>query len=547
MIISKAKEKVQIFLKEPIVVIMLFNILCPITFMFICEPHFGSIDDQFLNQIFMGTFGESGAGYGKVNFILGYFLKALYDFLPGIPWFALVQCACVFVSFMAITYIIIKTTEHWGGIVTCIVFLLLCGYECYARISYIKTSVVCVMTSYFIFYRFMAYRRKLNKFAIIGAALLFIGYMWWNKSLVFSLVILGIPMLLRIIKERKSMYFRFLLGIFGFLLIGVGLLSIGNSYYIKSNQRIEEYTNYIATWTKINNYGWPDFYANIDIFDDLEITESEYNLLVAGEEIEGYPISLENLEKIEEITEKPEINLSKILDFTRKYPIHFFETGIFSGFLIILFLFSLSKTNKKILWGSYFFIASYILFFVSFMNNTDEIKINRVIVWIALIIAVLAIEENIHVSSIGMQKYYSFIIGVVLVILINQQYSNITSKYQGNIYEIQEVVDIINNDEKNAYLTNSEAFLQKDMPFDSLGKGAYQNYNIMKLPYIIYETDTIYKNIEDNISGVRFLSLDYAERVAAYMREKYSYSYYVIETDIIGNTIVYEVIEDIDL
>lgn len=547
MIISKAKEKIQVYSKEPIAVILLLNVLCPIISMFICEPHFGSIDDQLLNQIFSGTFGETGVGHGKVNFILGYFLKTLYDILPGVPWFALFQSVCIFVSFMVITYIIIKTTEHWGGMVTCIIFLILCGYECYARIGYIKTSVVCVMSSCYIFYQLMTYRMKSNKLLVLGVALFFIGFMWWDKSFLFSLVILGIPMLLRMIKERKNKNFRFLFALLCLMVVGTGILSIGNKCYIKSNQKVEQYTNYISTWAKINNYGWPDFYENIDVFDDLEITESEYNLLVAGEGGVGDPVSLEELQKIEGIIEKPEINLSKILDFTRKYPIHFFETGIFLGFLIICFLFSLSTTKNKVFWGSYLFIVSYGFFFWYFMNNIDEVIINEVAIWIALIIAMLAIMEDIRVDSIGLQRYYSFIIGIALVILIDQQYWNITSKYQGNTYEIQEMIDIISADAENIYLTNNEDFIQKDMPFDSLQKREYQSCNIMKVPYTIYNANINLEDIEDNISRVRFLSLDYAERVAAYMSEKYLCDYYVGETDIIGNSLIYQIIENTDL
>ena len=547
MIISRVREKIEVFFKKPITAMVLFNIFCPIIFMFVCEPHFASTDDQFLNQIFAGTFGKPEAGYGKVNFVLGHFLKTLYELLPGIPWFALIQCVCVFVSFMTITCIIIKTTERWGGTITCIIFLILCGYECYARISYIKTSVVCVMTSCYIFYRLMTYRMKSNKLLVMGVVLFFVGFMWWDKSLIVSLVVLGIPMLLRMIKERKDKNFRFVLGMACLIVVGTGILSLGNKCYIKSNQEVEQYTNYISTWAKINNYGWPDFYENIDVFDDLEITESEYNLLVAGEGGVGDPISLEELQKIEEITEKPEINLSKILDFTRKYPIHFFEIGIFLGFLIICFLFSLSTTKNKVFWGSYLFIVSYGLFFWYFMNNIDEVMVRGVIIWIAPIIAMLAIMEDIHVDSIGLQRYYSFIIGIALVILINQQYWNITSKYQGDTYEIQEMIDIISADAENIYLTNNEDFIQKDMPFDSLQKGAYQSCNIMKLPYTIYNSNSNMENIEDNIGKVRFLSIDYAERVATYMSEKYLRNYYVGEADVIGDSFIYQVIENTDL
>ena len=103
-------QNIKKYLLKHAVFIHLFflNILCVFFFRLICEVHFDTDTDHFLNHILSGVYGENLSAYGWLHIITGYSLKTLYSVIPQISWYAFMQYFSVFISLLLLTYIILK-------------------------------------------------------------------------------------------------------------------------------------------------------------------------------------------------------------------------------------------------------------------------------------------------------------------------------------------------------------------------------------------------------------------------------------------------------
>ena len=211
------------------------NILCVFFFKLICEVHFDTDTDQFLNHILSGVYGRHLSAYGWLHIITGYSLKTLYSVIPQIPWYAFMQYFSVFISLLLLTYIIFKINSHWGGYTANILILILLGYECYARVSYIKTGVLCLIVAGFIFYQMICQRIRGRIYLISGIFLLFVGYLWWDQSLWPGMLLL-LPCIYRLY-QRKNLNslkdYRPYIFICLALFLCLAFLGAGNEFYLK--------------------------------------------------------------------------------------------------------------------------------------------------------------------------------------------------------------------------------------------------------------------------------------------------------------------------
>lgn len=509
-----------IFLKNRIKLqVLALNIICLILFKIICQTQFGSNDDVFLSQVLSGLYGSNGTGYGYINIISGYVLKNLYHYIPMIPWYVILQYISIFISFYIIVYIILCNNSKWGGYISSIVFLTLMGYECYARISYYKTAVVCSVTAFIILYRLIDAKNK--KINIIVFVLLFTtGFLWWDKATVMGMFFMLIPCLFKYFKAKNKRLNCYIVITFVIAILLINTLALFNNIYLSKHQNIKEYVSYIKTWQDINQIGWPDYFENQQKFDELAISENTYNLLTSNTMTLGYTVPLEKLQEIKEVAKKSLFSITRFLYFARSYPIHFFDTSLFLGFLIFVFLYSLSEKRRKWSTGIYLFLIVWMIYFFLYMAGTDESSINRTMIWIAAIISLLGLTGKITLNSDELKNFYSVVIITIGLLINNQQYENITQILSSD--SLANIEGVIKENPSNIYvLENSNSI--NNIPFEKLKKGALGNLIIAQNNYLIY--NSIKMSIE-NIENVYFLSEEYANKIVNYLNEMYNANYY---------------------
>lgn len=512
-------------------VVLALNIICPIFYFFVCEVHFDTETDLLLNNVLAGTLGEYGSGYGKVNIVLGYSIKLLYSMFNMIPWYTILQYICVCISFVCLIYVVLKRNYNWGGMATSIVLLLLLGYECYARVAYVKTSIVCVCVACFLLFKLLLQKTCRIIWIIMTIALFLAGYLWWKWSVIVCFGIMIIPLMSKILKTRQNWKLnlkRLILVCCTSVLIIVGI-EVGTNIYFSQHSDVKEYVSYLETWDYINKRGWPDYTSHQNEFENLGLTENTYYALTQNTILPGSTNTLETIENIKEYVTGPEIYLGKILDFTRVYPLHFLETGLFLGFLMLLLLFGISETKKKKWIVFYLFIVSGVLYFIAFLYWMDNVEIVRTVIWMILCITIINFIEKIELQNESFQKYYSFVLGIFLILILNQEYDSITEKtaYDSERYDV--LGELISSDKDNIYMTDNTEFYRANLPFDSLQKGEYENILIAKVPFKMYNSANVENAILNNLGDIRFLSEGYANQVAIYLNENYGGDYNVVK------------------
>lgn len=517
------------------------NILCILLFKLICEVHFDTDMDRFLNHIFSGVQGENASAYGWIHIITGYSLKTLCSVFPQVPWYALTQYVCIFISLLLLTLIIFKTNSKWGGYTANILILILIGYECYARISYIKTSILCLSVGFFILYQICCKRISKKIYLIWGVLLFLVGYLWWNKSPFIGLLIF-LPCVYRLYRRKnlccakeRRLYIITCLIIF---LCPVSL-EIGNRLYIKSNSEIEKYVKYNRTLDYINNYGWPDFFENYSRYDELGISENTFYLLSGNGFVDRYIVDPETLVKIKDFVSKPGYTLMEFVDFTRIYPIRFFETGLFIGFLIFLILFFLSKADNKIKKMVYIIFGTSLNYYICYLIGVDDMEVIRTSIWLTAIISIVGFAQDITVREHGLRPFYSAVIVISMVILTKQKLGAITSVTDQNyITQTIEWIELVTSDSAKTYVTDNTDHFQKDMPFDTFVRASQDNILISKFPYTLYNSREL-SDVLVNPDEVYFLSESSAVFTAIYINERYGADYYPVQVKNINNIAFY--------
>lgn len=526
----------SIFLKS-----FILNILCILFFKLICEVHFDTDTDQLINHILSGVYGENASAYGRLHIITGYFLKTLYSVIPQIPWYAFMQYFCIFISLLLLTNIIFKINSKWGGYAANFLIFILIGYECYARISYIKTGVLCLSVSCFIFYQLVRERIQKKIYLFSSILLFFVGYLWWNKSLFLGIFML-LPCIYHLYKRKDlnslKAYKQYIF-ICLILVLCSMLLAIGNKFYLKHDSEIAKNVEYAKTLEYITNYGWPDYYENYPQYEELDISENTYNLLVNNEFVNQYIVELDILIKIKNIVNKPRFTISDLLNFTRTYPIRYFETGLFIGFLICLILFFLSKADEKSKKLAYLFCGTGIIYYICFLAGVDDIAVIRTSIWMTAIISVFAFSYNISIEEQELKPYYSAVITIAMVILINQKLNDITYIVSEDyINKTTEWINLVTSNPAKTYVTNNTDFYQKDMPFSALEKASLDNVLVTKFSHTLYNSRE-FSAVLDNPDEIYFLSESSAAYTANYISEHYDANYYPVQMKNVNDNIFY--------
>lgn len=541
MIKSYKNIKNQILKYDVFIQSLFLNVFCIFFFRLICEVHFDTDTDQFLNHILSGAYGENASAYGWLHIITGYFLKTLYSVTPQVPWYALMQYACIFLSLLLLTNIIFKINSHWGGYAANILTLIVIGYECYARISYIKTSVLCLTIGCFIFYQICCKRISSKIYLILGVFLFLAGCLWWNKSFFLGMLML-FPCAYHLYRRKSlNLYKGNKRSILICLLIVLCpvFLEIGNGIYLRCNPEIEEYVKYAKTLEDINNYGWPDFFENYSQYDELGISENTFYLLSKNAFVDRYVVDFDKLVKIKNFVNKPGITVSGFLNFTRTYPIHYFETGLFMGFLIFLILFFLSNADNKAKKVIYVFCGTGLFYYICYLTGIDDVEVIRTSIWMTAIISILGFAHDITVKEQELRPYYSAVISIAMVIVINQKLSDITYVVDENyITSTTEWMELVASDPSKTYITDNTDYHQKNMPFDPLKKASQDNILVSKFPYALYNSRE-FSDVLNNPDEIYFLSEGNAVFISIYINERYGTGYYPVQVKNINNIAFY--------
>jgi hypothetical protein len=259
-----------------------------------CIPREFSDDDWGIANYFAGVMGaEYATPYNKfINFILGWVMYGIYQFLPGSNWFFIVQELIVILSFALFQYMLIQKMKEylscgWCYFITS-VFLVSFEPSYLCRLSFTQTAAIGSIVG--ICWMIFSYKNKSNRGFIFGIILAFISALHRFGSFEMCLPFIGLYLLNfeldkckkfslkemagNILKDRK-LYLSIMGVVCVCWVLGKWNTAIYNSEYYA------EYNAFNAARASVLDYPKAPYEDIAEELEAIGVSENDYALIIS--------------------------------------------------------------------------------------------------------------------------------------------------------------------------------------------------------------------------------------------------------------------------
>ena len=114
---------------------------------FLClfTPYYETDDDFLIRNFVNGAITEKSSRLIFINVIIGTLLKWLYTLTPAVPWYDLLQYAMLFMSFTAMTWMLLQRLERIPALTLSICLISIFGLDAYILFQFTKTTAVATV------------------------------------------------------------------------------------------------------------------------------------------------------------------------------------------------------------------------------------------------------------------------------------------------------------------------------------------------------------------------------------------------------------------
>lgn len=230
-------------------------------FLSIYTPHFHSNDDFTLMRLADGSWGFHEHRLLYINVVTGLLLKGLYSLLPGVSWYTVLQYFCIFSSFSALCYVLLRRWMPLPALAAALTLLYVFALDAYIAIHYTKTAAILTVSGLFLmFHARDAEEGKVRLLTLaVGIVMALFGLMYRHQQffacgflccfIVADQLIPLIPRLRRSLKEGLKAGFVILRPFMLLLALAAGLLAVESLAFSSPELAYyREYTNARMAW-----------------------------------------------------------------------------------------------------------------------------------------------------------------------------------------------------------------------------------------------------------------------------------------------------------
>ena len=337
------------------------------------KPIYGTTDDYILNSWLNGSY--TGINEKESIFITSIFsnvISSIYNFYPNISWYPIFLLLVTLASVMKLNQFILaksnisKTLQY-------INFVVLAAYLTWSifGITYTATAIIAGVAGWVSIKDWLTNERKQT--LIIAFIFITLSIVIRPESFLGATLIIY-PFIIFKIKINKSKIFQILL--FSSLVLTV--LLINRIIESSSTSEMKDYRDWAK---KVQMFaGRPRMEAATKVIGNPGWTSSEYNLFVDLAYFDKNNFNTkwinQGIEATDEISNRPSINLQKIITITEEYiqSLIFFGYILMFIFLIIIYSIRKKKFRSIILFLSLNFILIHI-FSGLFLHNVSRVTI----------------------------------------------------------------------------------------------------------------------------------------------------------------------------
>ncbi len=244
---------------------------------------FETNDDNAMARIIYGmTSTDYDPHLVYINVILGYFMKGLLLLFPAVPWYPVLQCLVIAASFFVLSYLIFARFNISKGLFPVLLLVFFFGAEYCLKLQFSKTAGIATVAGVLLLFDSVKQDQDKPYWKwIVGGLLALVGSLYRFNS--FGLVL--IPMLgIGILMLEKPFRNRDLKRMFCICLPFIIVFSaclvcrFYNTWEYKRTETWVFYKQFNSLRAQLLDYGFPDYYENIDLYEELEISSEDLQM-----------------------------------------------------------------------------------------------------------------------------------------------------------------------------------------------------------------------------------------------------------------------------
>ena len=291
---------------------MLFvgNLLFALLFMMRFGTGWETNDDYVVASIASGVYGQSSAYTMFNSFVLGLLLRGLYTMLPGLNWFWVLQLVVVLASYAAVGWVMMQRLGKRRGMAFYLFFMLASCRTFYFLWNYTRTATLA--TSAGALCMIQGLKTGRNRTPIwIGGVLFFFGFCLRFESwlMAFALVLAylaGEAIVLFAVRRTARHPAEWMLSrrkelVACGIVIVTTLAVFVTEQVVYAQEPWKSYRAYNRARQELYDYKFPDYDANKDFFDSVNITKEDYEIFFRWNHCDFEKMSLEVMQQMVEV------------------------------------------------------------------------------------------------------------------------------------------------------------------------------------------------------------------------------------------------------
>ncbi len=486
------------------------------------------IDDYRLKFILAGA--ATGQSDGHLlqysNFFLGKILQTLTTWVHALPWYEVTQYIALFASFCVLVYFIQKRKLGTAGNAIMLILLAIFGYEAYIKLTFSKTAGIACAAGLFLLFSVLYetstqkgdLKKKENIIKLVVSLLLIVvgallRYRMWELMLAVSIVYLLFRFICdcvdvkrdigRItIKRRVISLSRTAAVCLALFCCLYGVNKVGTSSF-STDEEWNDYRVWNSLKVNLQDYGWPDYEAHKEEYEELGIDQAMYDLWYDRDYSDPEYFTTQTMRDIISLKSSSGNNVTnkrqEIVAFFKEFPNRFLNEICIWAILPLIAYWCLSKQRyKKVVLVVSFVMIMLLNYYQYTAGRYDQHQVN-VGIWFAFALIYIgcmseATEyfKNCKISVALSLAFLMFFAGSNYEYLASNSYYGAGDNRTVSTDQVKRFLELASQDNEHLYICSYSEMRYGFMGYSVLEQipaGLY--HNIYNLEEYMYPTSRI--------------------------------------------------------
>ena len=287
-------------------------LLCILLF---CSIKYEVSDDFIMEMVVSGAYtGHPDAHMMFSNIFIGWLFVPLYSLFPAISWYFWLQMLLCFLSFLALTYVLVQKLRLGTAVLTVVWITAFAARDLYILPQFTKTAIVASMCGCLLFV-WALFEQNRRKCCVLGALLAITGCLVRRDAFFMAIAFSSVLVVYHIVicfKQKQMKLYEFFLKIAvpGIVfIVTIFLFNIVNALTYTANPDYTEYYTFTKIRSQILDYTWCDYENLRDELTAIGVSENDYQMILHWDFADQAVFSTEKMQQVLDIINAHRVNL----------------------------------------------------------------------------------------------------------------------------------------------------------------------------------------------------------------------------------------------